>query len=114
MSRYDGTDVSKGIGIKARRVIAYAVLIFFSILCLIWFYFLFINATRSRGELTTGFRPIPSTHFFDNLRGVLFEGTLPWMKGLINSLYVSFTSALFCTYFSSMTAYILLYIIFNC
>ena len=66
MSRYDGTDVSKGIGIKARRVIAYVVLIFFSILCLIWFYFLFINATRSRGELTTGFTPIPSTHFFDN------------------------------------------------
>lgn len=105
MSRYDGTDVSKGIGIKARRVIAYVVLIFFSILCLIWFYFLFINATRSRGELTTGFTPIPSTHFFDNWRGVLKEGTLPWISGLINSLYISFASAILCTYFSTMTAY---------
>ncbi len=105
MSRYDGTDVSKGVGIRARRAIAYIVLIFFSILCLIWFYFLFINATRSRGELTTGFTTIPSTHFFDNWRGVLKEGTLPWISGLINSLYISFASAILCTYFSTMTAY---------
>ena len=31
MSRYDENSVNKGIGIKARRVIAYTVLIFFSI-----------------------------------------------------------------------------------
>ncbi len=105
MSRYDGTDVSKGIGIKARRAIAYVVLIFFSLLCLIWFYFLIINATRSRGELTTGFAPLPSTHFFDNLKGVLIHGTLPWMSGLFNSLWVSFACAILSTYFSTMTAY---------
>lgn len=105
MSRYDENSVNKGIGIKARRVIAYTVLIFFSILCLIWFYFLLINATRSRGELTTGFTPLPSTHFFDNMYAVLVKGSLPWILGLINSLFIALLSAVFATYFSSMTAY---------
>ena len=36
---------SSGIGIHARRVLAYIVLIFISILCLFWFYVLFVNAT---------------------------------------------------------------------
>ena len=105
MSRYDENSVNKGIGIKARRVIAYTVLIFFSILCLIWFYFLLINATRSRGELTTGFTPLPSTHFFDNMYAVLVKGSLPWILGLLNSLLIALLSAVFATYFSSMTAY---------
>ena len=43
---------AKGLPIGARRAIAYAVLILVSLLCLIWFYILFINATRSKGELS--------------------------------------------------------------
>ena len=39
-----------GVNVGPRRVIAYIVLILISVLCLIWFYILFINATRSNGE----------------------------------------------------------------
>ena len=46
---------SSGIGIHARRVLAYIVLIFISILCLFWFYVLFVNATRSHAQIQLGF-----------------------------------------------------------
>ena len=96
---------AKGLPIGARRAIAYAVLILVSLLCLIWFYILFINATRSKGELTRGFTPIPSTHLIQNLKNGVFHGTLPFVRGMLNSLFVAGCSAVLCTYFSTMTAY---------
>ena len=96
---------SKGLPIGVRRAIAYIVLIFMSILCLVWFYILFVNATRSKGELTRGFTPIPSTHLIENLSNGVFHGTLPVVRGMLNSLFVAGCSAALCTYFSTMTAY---------
>ena len=60
----EGLD--KGLSMKTRRFIAHAVLIFITLLCLFWFYVLFINATRSNSELTRGFSPIPSTNLLIN------------------------------------------------
>ncbi|MBE5866415.1 MAG: carbohydrate ABC transporter permease [Lachnospiraceae bacterium] len=97
-------NTSKGLGIHARRFIAYVVLIFITFLCLFWFWVLFVNATRSNSDLTRGFSP----WFGDNLVANwtnLMAGTLPVFKGLINSLIISSLSAVLCTYFSSMTAY---------
>lgn len=96
---------SKGLPIGVRRAIAYIVLAIVSILCIIWFYILFINATRSKGELTRGFTPIPSTHLLENLRDGVFHGTQPFVRGMLNSLFVAGCSAALCTYFSTMTAY---------
>ena len=42
---------SGGASIHVRRAVSYIVLILLSFLCLFWFYVLFINATRSNGEL---------------------------------------------------------------
>lgn len=94
----------RGLSIKARRLIAYAVLIFMVFLCLFWFYILIINATRSHGELTRGFRPTPSTHLLRNWKNLL-AGTLPIWQGMINSVIVAGCSAVLSTYFSTMTAY---------
>lgn len=91
-------------GIHARRTLAYIVLVFMSFLCLFWFYILFVNATRSHGELTKGFTPIPSTYLLKNWQGVM-AGTLPVVRGMFNSLFVAACSAVLCTYFSTMTAY---------
>ena len=97
-------EVKKGLGLHARRVIAYTVLIIISFFCLFWFYVLFINATRSNGELQAGFTAVPSTHLLDNWNNLL-HGTLPVIKGLVNSLIVSSLSAVLTVYFSTMTAY---------
>ena len=95
---------TKGMNIHARRVISYVVLAILTLLCLIWFYILMINATRSHGELTRGFTPFPSTHLIENLHNV-FHGTLPIVAGMRNSFLVSTCCAILCTYFSTMTAY---------
>lgn len=94
----------KGMSIHARRSISYIVLVIISFFCLFWFYILFINATRTNGELQKGFTLIPSTHFLDNWKN-LVSGTLPIWSGMLNSLVVSACSAVLCVYFSTMTAY---------
>lgn len=94
----------KGLGVHARKTIAYIVLILITFFCLIWFYILFVNATRSHGELTKGFTPIPSTFLIANWTNLL-KGTLPVVKGMLNSIFVSVCSATLCVYFSTLTAY---------
>lgn len=97
-------ETKKGMGIHARRILAYVILVFVSFLCLFWFYILFVNATRSHGELTKGFTPIPSHYLLENWKGVM-AGTQPIVRGMFNSLFVALASAVLCTYFSTMTAY---------
>ena len=90
--------------VRARQVVAYIVLAIMSFLCLVWFYILFINATRSNGELGRGFSPVPSTHLIENWNN-LIHGTLPVFNGLFNSFFIAITSSVLTVYFSSMTAY---------
>ena len=97
-------DTKKGMGLHARRVLAYIVLIIISFFCLFWFYVMFINATRSKGELKAGFTAIPSHYLLTNWKN-LVNGTLPIWSGMINSLIISGCAAVLCTYFSTMTAY---------
>jgi len=94
----------KGMNVHARRVIAYIVLVLISFFCLFWFYVLFVNATRSNGELQSGFTLVPSSHLLENWKN-LINGTLPVLKGLVNSMIVSTFNAILCVYFSTMTAY---------
>ena len=95
----------KGGGVKARRAVCYIVLILISIFCLFWFYVLFINATRSNGELkTAGFSAIPSTHLIENFTN-LFQGSIPVGRGMLNSFIVSALASVLSVYFSTMTAY---------
>lgn len=94
----------KGLGIKARRTIAYVVLSIISFFCIFWFYILFINATRSNSALARGFTLIPGGYLFKNWSS-LVHGTLPILSGLVNSIIISAFSALLSTYFSTMTAY---------
>ncbi len=104
MANVNNQEINNGMGIHARRAIAYIVLIIVSFLCLFWFYLLFVNATRSHSELTQGFTPLPSTNFLNNWKALL-KGTQPIMSGLMNSIIVSSLAAILCTYFSTMTAY---------
>ena len=97
-------DKTNGMGLHTRRVIAYIVLCIITFFCLFWFYILFINATRSNGELQAGFTLAPSTHLIENWKNLL-AGTLPVWMGMLNSLIVATLSATLCVYFSTMTAY---------
>lgn len=59
---------SKGMNVHLRRAISYVVLALITVMCLIWFYILFINSTRSHAELTRGFTVLPSTYLMKNFQ----------------------------------------------
>ena len=91
--------------VKTRRVVAYVVLVLITILCLFWFYVLFINATRSNSELKRGFTMIPSKYLGQNLHNIFHSSNLPILTGLFNSFFIAACTAALCTYFSTMTAF---------
>ena len=97
-------NLEKGLGLHARRAIAYIVLIIISFFCLFWFYVMVINATRSNGELNAGFTLAPSKYLLKNWNN-LVHGTLPIWYGMFNSLIIATFTAAFSVYFSTMTAY---------
>lgn len=105
MARAKNQSFSKGASLHARRTVAYVVLILLSVLCLIWFYLLFINASRSHSELMSGFTMIPSKYLGKNLHSIVYNSTRNVFKGMRNSFIIAGCSAVLCTYFSAMTAY---------
>ena len=90
--------------VHIRRAVAYVVLTLISILCLFWFYVLFVNATKTHAEIQKGFSIIPGKNLLVNWNHVI-HGTQPIISGMINSIIISTLSAVLSTYFSAMTAY---------
>ncbi|MDE7201611.1 MAG: carbohydrate ABC transporter permease [Lachnospiraceae bacterium] len=88
-----------------RTVFAHVLLVILSLMCLFFFYILFVNSTRSHADLQKGFSALPGGSFFTNLKNVLNDGSFPMVRGIINSLIVSSSCAAICTYFSALTAY---------
>ena len=94
------------IKLTTQRVLVYTFMIVLTIICLFFFYLLFVNATRSHQEIQNGFTLLPSIHFFDNL-GKLWSNTglanVP--RGMLNSFIIASLSAIVTTYFSALCAY---------
>lgn len=87
---------------RFRSILAHIVLVVLAFLCLFFFYILIVNATRSHSELQKGFSALPGTHFLENLKNVVNDGSFPMVRGILNSLFISAASAVICTYFSSL------------
>ena len=88
-----------------KNILVHIALIFLSFMCLFFFYILIVNATRSHADLQKGFSALPGSHFIENLKSVVNDGTFPMFRGILNSLIVSGCCAALSTYFSSLTAY---------
>lgn len=93
-----------GIGLHARRVIAYIILVFITLICLFWFYILFVNTSRSHAQIQHGFSAVPGTYLLKNWQS-LMASTQPVWSGLRNSVFISSCCAILTVYFSTMTAY---------
>ncbi len=102
---YVEDEKTNGVAVRTRRIIAYVVLILITIMCLFWFYVLFINATRSNSALKKGFTMLPGGYLGKNLYSLFHNSNLPIIRGLINSLIVAICTAFLSTYFSTMTAF---------
>ena len=92
-------------GLQVRRGISYLVLILLTILCLFFFYVLFINTTRAHVDIQKGFSFLPGKSFGRNLSNLLNNKNLPVVRGVFNSLFIAAASAILTTYFSALTAY---------
>ena len=71
---------------------------------MLWFYVLFVNATKTHAEIQKGFSIIPGKNLLVNWNHVI-HGTQPIISGMINSIIISTLCAVLSTYFSAMTAY---------
>ena len=87
------------------RILVYVLLIFLSILCLFSFYMLFINASRSNGQLQAGFTLIPGGHMLENFKNAWTDSSINIPRGLLNSFVIASLTAILTTYFSALTAY---------
>lgn len=96
---------SQSTSLALRRFVAYFVLILLTFLSLFPFFILIINSTRGHAEIQKGFSAVPGVFFVQNLVKLMSNDNNPVVPALINSIFVSFMSAVLTTYFSSMTAY---------
>jgi multiple sugar transport system permease protein len=88
-----------------QRSLCYLFLGFLTILCILPFVILLINASRANSEILKGFTFIPGTSFMENLNDLLSDEDIPMVNALINSVFISTCVAFCTTYFSAMTAY---------
>lgn len=91
--------------LKTKRTACYVVLILLTLMCLLPFYMLLINATRAHADIQKEFSVIPGVWFVTNFQNVWNNETILIVRGMINSLIVSTLTVVLSVYFSAMTAY---------
>lgn len=120
---------SQSKNLASKRFICYIVLIFIVFLSLFPFYLMIINATRSHEQIQLGFSLIPGRSLWKNFvnlainkdtagsfwqniisglnytKIINYAENYPIVRGMLNSVIIAVLTALFTTYFSSMTAY---------
>lgn len=93
------------VGFKIKKGILYFLLILLSVICILPFLLMIVNATRSGSEIVTSFTLLPSTHLKENWETVFEYFNL--FLGMWNSIKVAVPATLLTAYFSSLTAYAL-------
>jgi multiple sugar transport system permease protein len=88
---------------KIKKVILYIALIVLALMCLLPFWLMIINATRSGVEITHSFSFLPGKSLKDNWK-VLFDYVNLFL-GFFNSLKVAVPATLLTAYFSAITAF---------
>ncbi len=87
------------------RIFVYLVLGLLTFLCLIFFYLLIVNSTRSNAQLNEGFSLLPNNNFLNNLKNAWTDASINIPRGMVNSFVVALSSAVLTTYFSALTAF---------
>lgn len=92
---------------KIYKIFIYIVCIILSILSIMPFWIMIVNATRNTYEIqANAISLIPSTYFQYNFKVLIGKSFNP-LKGFINSAIISTCSTALTVYFSSLTAYAL-------
>ena len=89
----------------ALKIVIYIVFIILTLLSIIPFAIMIINATRSTYQIQQhAISLVPSTYLMSNLKVLLGKSFNP-IRGFLNSIIISTGATLAAVYFSTMTAY---------
>lgn len=88
---------------KINKTLVYIFLIALALICIFPFLLMLVNATRTGTEIASGFTLIPGSNTLENMKTV-FSYFNPF-RGILNSLIVSVPATLLSAYFSTLTAY---------
>ena len=92
-------------GVKnTKRTMIYVLCAALSLLSILPFWLMFVNATRSTYQIQQGMSLLPSTFFQSNLQ-ILTGKQFDILVGFKNSAIIAFGATLLSVYFSSLTAY---------
>lgn len=86
-----------------KKILLYLFLFILAILCMVPFYMMIVNATRSSQEIISGFSLIPGTSLPKNWE--VMTQYFDVFRGLFNSMFVSTSITILSGYFSALTAY---------
>lgn len=89
---------------RITKTVIYIVCILLSLLSILPFWIMFVNATRSTPEIQSGLSLLPSTHMMSNLH-ILLDKSFDPLQGFLNSFLISSAATVCTVYFSSLTAY---------
>lgn len=89
---------------NTKRTMIYVLCTALSVLSLLPFWLMFVNATRSTYQIQQGVSLLPSTFLQSNLN-ILTSKNFDILVGFRNSAIIAFGSTLLSVYFSSLTAY---------
>jgi multiple sugar transport system permease protein len=97
--------VSGKITLNIRRVLIYIALGILTLMCLFPIWVLLVNMTRTHAQISTTLSFWFGTNLIENTKNALAQTNVKIAQSLLNSLFISFFSSLFCVYFSALTAY---------
>ena len=87
------------------RVLVYLFLTILTILCIFPFWILLVNSTRASTQIQKSFSMWFGSSLGKNWSGLMANNNIPTRTALINSIWISFVSAILTVYFSALTAY---------
>ena len=89
--------------IRISHILIYILLILLTLICVVPFYIMIINATHSTNELYTGLSVLPGSHLMENIKNM--NERVNMLQGFFNSFLISVCSTALSIYFGTMTAY---------
>lgn len=107
-SAYGMTSESYSRKLRRTKALRISVCVFLSILSLLPFIMLFVNATRDSNSIKTGISLIPSTFLLDNIASLAKKSDglgINFWRAMLNSFTVAVPATLLSVYFSALTAY---------
>ena len=90
-------------GFYIRTILLYVFLIILALACILPFWLMIVNASRSGVEITKSFSFLPGKNFAENWKALF--GYVNLFRGLFNSIIVAVPATILTGYFSAITAY---------